>query len=184
MAKTDHLNGLNVLAVDDEPDVLETIVDTLDTANVETATTFEEALHLIENKNYDLAILDIMGVNGLELLKKTVEKGIPTVMLTAHAISVETLLESIRLGAISYLPKEKLAELDSILNEILKAQAEGTPTWKLLFEKLGEFFDKKFGPNWKEKDKEFWTEFSRTYHIGKGLKERLSHDKTILSKGI
>jgi len=116
MAKTDHLNGLNVLAVDDEPDVLETIVDTLDTANVETATTFEEALHLIENKNYDLAILDIMGVNGLELLKKTVEKGIPTVMLTAHAISVETLLESIRLGAISYLPKEKLAELDSILN--------------------------------------------------------------------
>lgn len=182
--KKDYLKGLRILAVDDEPDVLDTIVDTLETAHVEIATNFDDALYLIENKNYDLAILDIMGVNGLELLKKTVEKQIPTVMLTAHAISVDTLLESIKEGAISYLPKEKLADLDQILNEILEAQEKGIPTWKLLFEKLGEYFDKKFGPNWKEKDKEFWSEFSRTYYIGKGVRERLQHDTTILSKGI
>ncbi len=180
----DYLKGLRILAVDDEPDVLETIVDTLETARVETATNFDDAVYLIENKNYDLVILDIMGVNGLELLRRTVERQIPTVMLTAHAISVDTLLESIREGAISYLPKEKLAELDHILNEILEAQEKGIPTWKLLFEKLGEYFDKKFGPNWRERDKEFWSEFSRTYHIGKGIKERLQRDKTILSKGI
>lgn len=184
MAKKDHLKGFRILAVDDEPDVLETIVDTLETASVETASNFDDAVKLINKRHYDLAILDIMGVNGLELLKRTVEKEIPTVMLTAHAISAETLLESIRSGAISYLPKEKLGELDQILNEILEAQASGIPTWKLLFERLGEYFDKKFGPNWKEKEKEFWTEFSRTYHIGKGIKERLSHDKGVLSKGV
>jgi hypothetical protein len=70
------------------------------------------------------------------------------------------------------------------LNEILEAQEKEIPTWKLLFERLGEYFDKKFGPNWKEKDKEFWSEFSRTYHIGKGIKERLQHDKTVLARGV
>ena len=52
-----------------------------------------------------------MGVNGLELLEEAVAKGIPTVMLTAHAVNPETLMASIRKGAISYLPKAKLSEL-------------------------------------------------------------------------
>ena len=135
-------------------------------------------------KQYDLAILDIMGVDGLTLLDKTVEKGIPTVMLTAHALNAETLLASVRKGAISYLPKEKLAEIDKILKELLAAHASGEPTWKLLFEKLGDFFNEKFGPDWKEKDKEFWSDFSRTYSISKGIQARLARDEKVLSKGI
>ncbi len=60
----------------------------------------------------------------------------------------------------------------------------GEPPWKLLFDKLGDFFDERFGPDWKEKDRDFWSEFSRTYQVGKGIQERLKHDRRILDKGI
>ena len=89
-------------------------------------------------------------------------------------------MKSIRLGAIGYLPKETLADLDTLLSELFAAHQRGEPSWKLLFEKLGHYFDERFGPGWKEKDKAFWSEFSRNYHIGKGIQERLRHDKRIL----
>jgi len=184
MAEKTYLDGIKILAVDDEEDVLDTIVEALETAQVDTADNYETALEKIQRRHYDLVILDIMGVNGLELLDKTVEKGIPTVMLTAHAISAETLMASIRKGAISYLPKEKLSELEIILNDLLAAMAAGKPTWQVLFDKLGEYFDEKFGPRWQEKDREFWNDFGRTYHISKGIQSRLKHDRKILSRGI
>ena len=54
----------------------------------------------------------------------------------------------------------------------------------MLFDKLGDFFDKRFGSEWKAKDHEFWSEFSRTYQVGKGIQERLKHDPKIIDKGI
>ena len=182
--KESFLKNKQILAVDDEEDILETIVDILDESNVDTAGDYHSASAKIKNQRYDLAILDIMGVNGLQLLEETVEQGIPTVMLTAHAISPETLMESIQKGAISYLPKESLVDLDELLNALLAAYDRGDPPWKLLFEKLGEYFDHRFGPEWKEKDREFWSSFSRSYQIGKGIQERLKQDPKILDKGI
>ena len=178
------LKGIHVLAVDDEEDVLETIVEILDESRVDTVRDYQSASEKIKKHKYDLAILDIMGVDGLKLLEETVARGIPTVMLTAHAISPETLMESIQKGAISYLPKETLADLDDLLDDLLGAYHRGEPPWKLLFDKLGEFFDKRFGAGWKEKDQEFWSEFSRSYQIGKGIQERLKHDPKIIDKGI
>ena len=179
-----HIKGKKILAVDDEQDILETIEEILEGAQVDRALDYETASSKIKETRYDLAILDIMGVNGLQLLEETVERGIPTVMLTAHAINPETLMESIRKGAISYLPKETLAELDELLNRLLEAFDRGEPPWKLLFDRLGAYFDKRFGPGWQEKDQAFWSEFSRTYQIGKGIQERLRHDPRILDKGI
>jgi len=179
-----YIKGKKILAVDDEQDILETIEEILEGAHVDRALDYETASRKIRETRYDLAILDIMGVNGLKLLEETVERGIPTVMLTAHAINPETLMESIRKGAISYLPKETLAELDELLNRLLEAFERGEPPWKLLFERLGDYFDKRFGPDWKDKDRAFWSEFSRTYQIGKGIQERLRHDPRILEKGI
>ena len=172
------------MAVDDEEDVLETIVDALETAHIDKAPDFHTAAEKIQENTYDLAILDIMGVNGLTLLEQTVEKGIPTVMLTAHAMNVDTLMTSIRKGAISFLPKEKLAELDLILDQMLKAMHDGEPTWKILFDELDDFFNKKFGPDWKEKDKEFWLEFQKRSYVSKGMQTRLMHDEKVLSHGI
>jgi DNA-binding response OmpR family regulator len=181
---TSYIKGKKILAVDDEQDILETIEEILEGAHVDRALDYETASRKIRETRYDLAILDIMGVNGMELLEEAVERGIPTVMLTAHAINPETLMESIRKGAISYLPKETLAELDELLNSLLATFERGEPPWKLLFDRLGDYFDKRFGPDWKEKDRAFWSEFSRTYQIGKGIQERLRHDPRILEKGI
>ena len=178
------LKGKHVLAVDDEEDILETIADLLDESVIDTARDYESASQKLKKRLYDLAILDIMGVDGLKLLEESVDREIPAVMLTAHAVSRETLMESIQKGAISYLPKEKLSELDDLLNAILGAYQRGEPPWKLLFEKLGDYFDRRFGADWKEKDKEFWSEFSRTYSIGKGIQERLKRDRKIRDKGI
>jgi DNA-binding response OmpR family regulator len=183
-ATQSYINGKHILAVDDEEDILETIEDILEGAQVERALDYETASRKIRDTRYDLAILDIMGVNGLKLLEETVARGIPTVMLTAHAISPQTLMESIRKGAISYLPKETLAELDVLLNSLLAAVDRGEPPWKQLFEKLGDYFDKRFGSDWQDKDKAFWSEFSRTNEIGKGIQERLKRDPRIRDKGI
>lgn len=184
MATESRLKGKRILAVDDEEDILETIEDILDEADLDLAGDYDTASRKIRQNRYDLAILDIMGVNGLKLLTETVERGIPTVMLTAHAINPDTLMESIRKGAISYLPKEALTDLDDLLEQLLSAHERGDPPWKLLFEKLGDYFNERFGPDWREKDKEFWAEFSRTYQVGKGIQERLKHDERILGKGV
>lgn len=183
-ADQSQLNGKRILAVDDEADILETIEDILDMATVETARDYESASEKIRSGTYDLAILDIMGVNGLALLEEAVAKGIPTVMLTAHAVNPETLMASIRKGAISYLPKETLIELDDLLEDLLAAQAAGKPPWKLLFDRLGTYFDERFGPDWKTKDEPFWSDFSRHWDVGRGIQERLKHDKRLLDKGI
>ena len=185
MAETESiLKGKRILAVDDEEDILETIEDILDESVIDSARDYKSASKKIRTGTYDLVILDIMGVNGLKLLEESVDRGIPTVMLTAHAVNPETLMESIRKGAISYLPKEKLSELDDLLNAILGAYEQGEPPWKLLFEKLGDYFDRRFGPNWKEENPKFWSEFVATYTIGKGIQQRLKHDKRIRDKGI
>jgi CheY-like chemotaxis protein len=183
-AKQSFLKGKHILAVDDEQDVLDSIVELLEESEVDTARDYKSASDKLKGRRYDLAILDIMGVNGLQLLEEAVARQIPAVMLTAHAISPATLMDSIQKGAISYLPKERLVDLDSLLNELLEAYQSGEPPWKLLFEKLGDYFDQRFGDEWKEKDREFWSKFSRTYQIGKGIQERLKHDKRILDKGI
>jgi CheY-like chemotaxis protein len=179
---TSVLHGKSILAVDDETDILESIEDILDMSKVDTAVDYESASEKIKKNAYDLAILDIMGVDGLKLLEESVAKGIPTVMLTAHAVNPDTLMASIRKGAISYLPKESLADLDELLSGLLGAYERGEAPWKLLFEKLGQYFNERFGADWKEKDKDFWSEFSRTYQIGKGIQQRLKQDERVKAK--
>jgi CheY-like chemotaxis protein len=179
---TSILTGKSILAVDDETDILESIEDILDMSKVDTAMDYETASEKIKKNAYDLIILDIMGVNGLKLLEESVARDIPTVMLTAHAVNPETLMASIRKGAISYLPKESLADLDELLSGLLSAYDKGEAPWKLLFEKLGHYFDERFGADWKEKDKAFWSEFSRTYQIGKGIQQRLKQDGRVKDK--
>ncbi len=176
------LAGKSILAVDDEVDILETIEDILEETKLDTAGTYESASKKIRKNTYDLVILDIMGVNGLQLLEESVARGFPTVMLTAHAINPDALMASIRKGAISYLPKESLADLDDLLDDILGAYERGEAPWKLLFNKLGAYFDERFGADWKKNDQAFWSDFDQTYEIGKGIQERLKKDKRILDK--
>ena len=68
MSDTSFLNGKKVLVVDDEPDILEVLEELLEMCDVVTASTFEKAKELLESSDFDIAILDIMGVNGYGLL--------------------------------------------------------------------------------------------------------------------
>ena len=150
------LKDKSILLVDDEPDVLDTLEDELDMCTVHKAKDYDTALRFLMNNIYDVVVLDIMGVNGFELLKDAVSRGFPTVMLTAHALSPESLKKSIKLGAVSFLPKEKIPELRSFLEDVVIGG--GKPVWHKLFDKLGSYFKKRFGPDWQERDK-FFKEF-------------------------
>jgi len=156
MNRESPLKDKVILVVDDEPDVLETVKETLEMCVIDEATDYDTASQYIRMYAYDIVILDIMGVNGFELLKKAVSRGFPAVMLTAHALSAESLKKSIKLGAVSFLPKEKLPDLREFLEDVVIG--EGKPVWKKLFDKLGTHFSKRFGHDWKEKDS-FFKEF-------------------------
>ncbi len=156
------LSKKRILAVDDEPDVLmvleDEILDACPSCQLDKATRFEEAVQLLTSWTYDLVILDIMGVRGFELLEDAVSRDYPVAMLTAHALTPEALRRSIELGARSYLPKEKLGEIVPFLEDVLTQ--EYVPGWKRLFEKLGEFFDARFGADWQQAEGDFWREFN------------------------
>ena len=156
MTSKSPLKDKVVLVVDDEPDVLETVAEELDMCLVHKAGDYDTALQYLLSYTYDIVILDIMGVRGFELLKNAVSRGFPTVMLTAHALSPESLKKSIKLGAVSFLPKEKTSELTSFLEDVVLER--GKPVWQKLFDRLGKYFNRRFGPDWKEKDK-FFKEF-------------------------
>lgn len=160
-----RLTGLWILAVDDEPDILETIVDVLDGATVDCAKSYEEALAKLKapvggtRARYDLAVLDIMGVDGMALLQQTVGRGIPTVMLTAHALNPQSLKASIVDGALSYLPKEELVNLAEHIDDVLEAIEKNQPPWKRVFSRLGKVFDQTFGSGWELEDPDFWSKY-------------------------
>ncbi|MEW6138333.1 MAG: response regulator [Thermodesulfobacteriota bacterium] len=150
MGDTSILNGKRILAVDDEPDVLEVIQEELGQCTVTTAQTFESARDLIQAGGYDLIILDIMGVRGFDLLDECRKSRIPAAMLTAHSIDVQSLNRSIRHGAVSFLPKDELSRLPEILAEILESLEEGQSHWPKLFSRLGPFFHERLGVVWED----------------------------------
>jgi len=148
-----------ILIVDDEPDVLEAISEQLDMCRIHKAQDYYSAVQHLASFTFDIVILDIMGVNGFDLLKNSVARGFPTVMLTAHALTPEALKKSIKLGAVSFLPKEKMSELESFLEDVVLGG--GKSVWKKLFDKLGGFFNKRFGPDWKQQN-QFFEDFEQS----------------------
>ncbi len=153
MVTSDILVGKRILAVDDEPEILEVIGESLEQCDLVTAASFEEAEKEIANSEFDLVILDIMGVRGFDLLKKCAERNMPAAMLTAHAIDVESLNKSLRLGAVSFLPKDELVRLSELVTEILEGLEAGKSHWSKLFERLGPFFKDRLGVVWEDLEK-------------------------------
>jgi hypothetical protein len=80
-------------------------------------------------------------------------------MLTAYALTPESLEKSIKLGAVSFLPKEKMSELDEFIADVVLKG--GQPVWGKLFDKLGDFFNKRFGPDWKQRN-QFFDDFVKS----------------------
>ena len=144
------LEGKKVLLVDDEPDVLEALADLLPMCDLVKASTFDEAKKLLETQPFDIAIVDIMGVQGYVLLEISNEKKVIAVMLTAHAMTPDNVLKSYNEGAASFVPKEEMTNIAVFLNDILEAQEKGKSLWWRWYDRLADYFEKRFGPDWQK----------------------------------
>jgi len=163
MSDTSMLDGKKVLVVDDEPDILEVLEELLEMCDVVTASTFEKAKELLESQNFDITILDIMGVDGYGLLDIANKKDIPAVMLTAHAFTADNLVRTIKEGAYSYIPKEELSNITVYLIDALTARKKGKNPWSAWQDRLpSSYFERRWGAAWKDVDKEFWNRFKES----------------------
>ncbi len=167
MTETPFLDGKKILAVDDEQDIVDMLQELLSMCELVKASTFDEARELLESRDFDIAILDIMGVDGYRLLEIANRRNITAVMLTAHAFTPDNLVKSIKEGAASYLPKEEMGNIATFLNDILEAREKGRNTWEPWQERLpSSYFEKRWGAAWQDKDRDFWERFKA------GIRER------------
>ena len=121
---------MKILAVDDEPDLLEQLQETLirQKYDVDTADDGESALDKLFDKEYDLVILDIMlpKANGLEILREIRKAKIdtPVIMLTAKG-TVEDKIKGLDYGADDYLQKPfAIAELMARIRSLLRRTSD------------------------------------------------------------
>ncbi len=120
-----------ILIIDDEAGIRETLETLLELEGyaVEMAIDGEAGLARIEQRAYDLVLLDLAlpGRNGIEILKLIRERApeLPVIMLTAYG-TVENVVDAIRAGAQNFVQKpwdnEKL--LADIRAAIARSRAE------------------------------------------------------------
>ncbi|MBW1814132.1 MAG: response regulator [Deltaproteobacteria bacterium] len=150
------LEGKKILIVDDEPDVLESLIELLSLCKIDTASSFEEGRQMLEDQNYDMAVLDIMGVQGFDLLKIANSRGTPALMLTAYALTEESLKKSVEGGAAYFAPKEKMADIELFVADVFEAMEKKKNSWEKMVDRLGGFYDRRFkGQNWREEEDKF-----------------------------
>ena len=148
MAPTPTLEGKKILIVDDEPDILETLGDLLDMCVTDAAQDFETASSMLEQNTYDMTVLDVMGVNGYELLETANQKEIPSVMLTARALTKDNFDKSMQKGARAYVPKDKMYEIEAILEDVLEEKDQQDPKQGKWFGRVKDYFEAAFGKGW------------------------------------
>ncbi|HEX4772518.1 MAG TPA: sigma-54 dependent transcriptional regulator [Bryobacteraceae bacterium] len=106
---------MRVLIADDQPDVLEALRLLLkrDGYKIESAGSPQEALQVIENRDFDLAIIDLnysrdttSGQEGLDLLAniQKLDASLPVIVMTAWS-SIDIAVEAMRRGARDFVQK-------------------------------------------------------------------------------
>src|SRR5438270_126161 len=115
-----------ILLVDDEPGMqryIKTLLE-IDDHHVETASTGEQAVELVQNgMEPNLVLLDLLmpGIDGLETLEKLrkPQPNLKVVMLSC-VNDTKKVVQAIRLGAIDYITKPfQKAELDAVIDQCL-----------------------------------------------------------------
>ena len=175
MSDSGQLDGKRILIVDDEPDIIAVLEELLPMCEIAKASTFDDAKELLESRDFDVAILDIMGVDGYGLLDISKQRNIPAVMLTAHALTPGHVVKSIKEGAASYIPKDEIAHIRDFLTDVLKARKEGRNPWEPWQERLpSSYFEKRWGSAWQDTDKEFWERFRASLRSRKATSKKSS----------
>ena len=104
------MERLRVLLVDDEEELVSTLVERLELRNIDArgATSGPEALRLLREQTLDAVVLDVKmpGLGGLEVIKRIKEERprLAVIFLTGHG-SADDAEEGMRMGAFDYLMK-------------------------------------------------------------------------------
>ena len=116
---------VRILVVDDEEDFLETLVNRLNRRGMSAQGALSgcEALKMMEEKEFDVVVLDVRmpGMDGLEVLREVKNRWpfVEVILLTGHG-SVESGIEGMRLGAFDYVMKP--ADLEVLIEKIQQAR--------------------------------------------------------------
>lgn len=115
---------LRVLFVDDEEDLVGTVVERLAFRGLDAAGALSgaEALRLIRAQDFDVVVLDVKmpGLGGFDVLR-TIRRERPdlgVVLLTGHGVE-EDAQEGLRMGAVDYLVKP--INIDALVRIIQRA---------------------------------------------------------------
>jgi len=114
-----------ILAVDDEPVVLDSLrkILVLDGYSVDTVESGQEALGLIQKRDYDFVFTDLKmpGLDGIEVTKavRHLRPDIDVVMVTGYA-TVQSAVDTMKHGALDYVEKPFTEdELTAFVNKCL-----------------------------------------------------------------
>jgi len=113
-----------VLLVDDEEEFVSALSERLMLRGIEvdSALNGEEALARMEEKEFEVVILDVMmpGLSGLEVLRqiKSTHPNTQVILLTGHGATREG-MEGMRLGAFDYLIKP--VDIEEMLEKMKEA---------------------------------------------------------------
>jgi len=127
-AEKDQIKSRKLLLIDDEEGYVTILAKRLAKRNflVKTALSGVEAIRLLRNESFDLAVLDLKmeDMDGIEVLKvfKAMEPEMPVIILTGHG-SETAAREGIEFGAFDYLVKP--CDLSELVERIREACAKG-----------------------------------------------------------
>ncbi len=142
------MNAMNILVTEDDSDILELIVYSLESAgfHVHAAKSGLEALSILADETVDLAVLDIMlpDLSGIDLCRKIKSEerleNIPVLFLTAKDGETDKLI-GFKVGADDYLckpfsPKELVARAQALIKRSTGGKG------RFAFQDLEIFFDR------------------------------------------
>lgn len=127
-SEQDQSKGTKLLLVDDEEGYVSVLAKRLSKRDfqVKTALSGSEAIRILRNESFDLAVLDLKmeDMDGIEVLKifKVMEPQMPVIILTGHG-SETAAREGIEYGAFDYLVKP--CDLSELVVRIRQACAKG-----------------------------------------------------------
>ncbi len=146
--KRSILEGKQILAVDEDPVVLEDlerkILETGLKCRFDKVTTYVEAVEMMVSLTYDLVLLDVTDARSLDLLNLVVLRRFPVAVLASNALNPDVLKRSAESGAVSYLPKDRLREIVPFLEDTLY---KCLPRWKRFSERMKGTFRLTFRPD-------------------------------------
>ncbi|MFZ1520242.1 MAG: sigma-54 dependent transcriptional regulator [Ignavibacteriaceae bacterium] len=130
---------MKIMLVEDEKITRKTLTDILKKENYDVSSFGDgtEALNSLKSNKYDVVVTDLRlpGTNGLDILKsaKEIDTNIIVIIITAYA-TIETAIESLKLGAYDYLLKpfspeqllsilKHIEQLSNVLSENVKLKS-------------------------------------------------------------